>query len=520
MRAMRVLTAIAATTLAAMWMATCGGDGTTEPPPPPPPVNQAPVAVGSIATVTVQVGTEVSTNLSSYFNDPDGDALTYSASTSDAGVATAAVSGSQVTVTAVGAGNATITITAQDPGGLSATQTMGVVVEAVNLVPTVVGQIDDQALVVGDTMTADVAQYFEDPEGDPLTFTATSSDADVATASVDGSMLTVVAVGEGSGTISVTATDTADNSATLEFTVSVEVPNQAPQITDSIPAQTMVAGDTVQLDASGYFADPEGDELTFTAASSDSQIATATSMGSMVEIVGQASGSAAVTVTASDPEGLSTDQQFDVTVQAVPPPAIADTIPTHDMVVDSSVVLDLSPYFAGDRLAFAAMTTDDAVARVLIDGSVMTTTAVDSVATGDTVRMSVSAENDMGSATQDGILLRVHPEEYASLAADTVALLDNGDLNIFDGLLTLQDGSCLPLTIAQTFGVKLFWIEWQRGVGGGWIAVEYNDEGLCALQIEDDSYSPGRYRVIGEIESDSVTAIYQSNTIEKPKPEG
>jgi len=505
-------------------MATCGGDGGTE---PPPPANQAPVAVGLIGQVTMQVGAEVSTNLSSYFNDPDGDALTYSASTSDAGVATAAVSGSQVSVTGVGAGNATITITARDPGGLSATQTMGVVVEAVNLAPTVVGQIDDQALVVGDTMRADVAQYFQDPEGDPHTFTAASSDAGVASAAVDGSTLTVVAAAGGSATISVTATDAADNSATFEFNVSVEVPNQPPQITDSIPAQTMVAGDTLRLDVADYFADPEGEELSYAVESGDSSVVTAMSMGSMVEIVGQAPGTAAVTVTASDPEGLSATQQFDVTVQSAPPPAVADTIPTHDMVVDSSVVLDLSPYFAGDGLAFTAMTTDDAVVQVSIDGFVMTTTAVDSVATGDTVRLSVSAENNMGSATQDGILVRVHPEEYGGLAADTVRLVgygdpanDPGDLIIFDGVLTLQDGSCLPLTIAQTFGVRLFWIEWQVAAGGGWVAVEYSDEGLCSLQVDEDRYPPGRYRLIGEIESDSGTAIYQSNVIEKPKPEG
>ena len=86
------------------------------------------------------------------------------------------------------------TVTASDPGGLSATQTMGVTVEAANEPPAVVAALDDRTLTVGDSLTADVADAFEDPEGDSLAFGASSSDTTVATASVAGSTLTVLAV--------------------------------------------------------------------------------------------------------------------------------------------------------------------------------------------------------------------------------------------------------------------------------------------------------------------------------------
>ena len=92
--------------------------------------NRSPVTVGTISSATVQAGESTSVNASSYFSDPDGDALTYAASSSRASVATASVSGRTVTVNGVAAGSATIRITATDPGGLSATQTFSVTVEA------------------------------------------------------------------------------------------------------------------------------------------------------------------------------------------------------------------------------------------------------------------------------------------------------------------------------------------------------------------------------------------------------
>ena len=51
------------------------------------------------------MGDASAVELSGYFEDPDGDALAYEASTSDAGVARASVAGSVVTVEGVGEGD-------------------------------------------------------------------------------------------------------------------------------------------------------------------------------------------------------------------------------------------------------------------------------------------------------------------------------------------------------------------------------------------------------------------------------
>ena len=92
--------------------------------------NQAPRATGSISAQTLSVGGRAaSVNVARYFTDPDGDALTYSASSSRTGVLTAAVSGSTVTLAPGAAGTATVTVTARDPAGASATQSIAVTVE-------------------------------------------------------------------------------------------------------------------------------------------------------------------------------------------------------------------------------------------------------------------------------------------------------------------------------------------------------------------------------------------------------
>ena len=69
--------------LLAAWLASCG-DGSTEPEPTlQPPPNRTPVTAGSIPAQAIVAGTRATVDVSSYFTDPDGDALTYAAASSD-----------------------------------------------------------------------------------------------------------------------------------------------------------------------------------------------------------------------------------------------------------------------------------------------------------------------------------------------------------------------------------------------------------------------------------------------------
>ena len=89
--------------------------------------NTAPVAEGAVPTQSLVAGETITVNVvASAFSDPDGDALTYAAASSDLGVANVAVSGT-TPVTGVSAGTATVTVT--DPEGLSASIGVPVTVE-------------------------------------------------------------------------------------------------------------------------------------------------------------------------------------------------------------------------------------------------------------------------------------------------------------------------------------------------------------------------------------------------------
>ena len=277
--------------------------------------NRAPEPAGTIADETVEVGDEVIVDLSSYFEDPDGDALTYTARSSSTTVARVSVSGSIVTITARATGRATITATARDPGGLTATQRARVTVEQSNRAPRPVGTIPAQTLNPGGTRSIDASAYFTDPDGDVLTYTATSSSTSVARVSVSGSTVTITAVATGTATITITAKDPDDLTATQRASVTVERPNRAPRPVGTIPARTLNPGGTHSIDASRYFTDPDGDPLTYTAASSNPSVATVAVSGSAVTITAVASGSATVTITARDPGGLTANQAFRVTVE-------------------------------------------------------------------------------------------------------------------------------------------------------------------------------------------------------------
>ena len=277
--------------------------------------NRAPQPVGAIPARTLNPGGTVAINAAQYFTDPDGDALAFTAASSSTSVAGVLVSGSTVTITGVATGNATITITAWDPDGLTADQRADVTVDQVNRAPRPVGAIPAQTLKPGGTRPIDASQYFADPDGDALAYTATSSRTSVATVSVSGSTVTIRGVATGSATITITARDPGGLTATQRARVSVEQTNRAPRPVGTIPTQTLSPGGTRSIDASQYFTDPDGDALTYTGRSSNTSVATVSLSGSTVTIAAAATGSATITVTARDPGALTATQTFRATVE-------------------------------------------------------------------------------------------------------------------------------------------------------------------------------------------------------------
>ena len=98
-----------------------------------------------------------------------------------------------------------------------------------------------------------------------------------------------------------------------------EVVNRAPLAVGTISAQTLtVGGSAASVDVSSYFDDPDNDNLTYTATSDNTRVATVSSVRCCSDnhTEGRA-GSATVTVTASDGT-LTAMQRITVTVKAAP----------------------------------------------------------------------------------------------------------------------------------------------------------------------------------------------------------
>ena len=204
------------------------------------PANKPPEVVGQIPDQTLQYNDEpLGLDVTMYFTDPDGDVLSFVGEGTDEAVAAVRVhSDGLVRIDPISRGEIEVTVTARDPLGASVSQSFMVTVEG-NLPPEAVGVIDDQVLLEGGrALTINVAKYFSDPNGDELTYMATSSNADAVQAVViDGSselVLRPLAPAE-DVTVTVTAMDPEGESAAQLIAVTVAAAAPPPTAT---PAPT------------------------------------------------------------------------------------------------------------------------------------------------------------------------------------------------------------------------------------------------------------------------------------------
>lgn len=269
---------------------------------------EGPVACGAVPQQAVPVGEPVF--IEPCFEDPDGGTLTLSTSSSDVDVATVAVAGSTLRIEAVSPGRAAIAVVATDPDELTADIEFEVWVP--NRPPQVCAQIPQQVLFVRETVLTQPC--FEDPDGQEVTLGASSSDVDVATVEVlEGIALRIAAVSPGSATVTVVATDPGGLSG--EMNVQVLVPNRPPITRGSPGPAEVVRGESRQWTLGDYIRDPDEQPLTYGASSANPEVATAWVVddGTLM-VTGVAEGTTTVTVTGSDPGGLSATISFQVTV--------------------------------------------------------------------------------------------------------------------------------------------------------------------------------------------------------------
>ena len=120
--------------------------------------------------------------------------------------------------------------------------------------------------------------------------------------------------------MTVTATDAGGSNGTATQTFAVTVgpaTNRPPEVVGVLAALTLGVDDAaVAVDVGGAFRDPDGDLLTYGAASSSPSVAAVAVSGSTVTVTPLSEGTSTVTVTATDAGGSNgtATQTFAVTV--------------------------------------------------------------------------------------------------------------------------------------------------------------------------------------------------------------
>lgn len=88
--------------------------------------NDAPVPIRDIPFVQIQFGEAISLPLNTFFRDPDGDRLTFTAWVTPRNLVDVWVSGGTMTLRSKHYGGGTVVVRARDPGGRSAKQEFSV----------------------------------------------------------------------------------------------------------------------------------------------------------------------------------------------------------------------------------------------------------------------------------------------------------------------------------------------------------------------------------------------------------
>ncbi len=341
-----------------------------------------PEAVGQFPDLELRVGDMMPLDVVGGFT---GEALTYTAMSSDESAATVSIMGSTATVTAMARGMTTITVTATNTGG-SAMQSFNVNVRDVP--PMAIGEIDPVEMRIGDdAVMIDVADAFS---GSALEFSAASSDENIATVSLSGTTVSIEGHVAGMAMVTVTATN---SEGSAEQAIMVHVRDVPPMAVGEIdPVEMRVGDDAVMIDVAANFS---GTALTFSAASSDDSIASVSITGSMVAIEGSAAGMATITVTATNTEG-SADQMIMVHVRDVPPMAVGEIAGIEMRIGDDPVMIDVAEAFSGTALEFSVASSDESIATASLYGS---TVSIE-VHVAGMATITVTATNTEGSAEQ------------------------------------------------------------------------------------------------------------------------
>ena len=383
------------------------------------PVNDAPVTSG-IPPQNGDDGTNVSISIASSFGDPDGDKLTFTATnlppTLTLDPVTGVISGALESGTAA-KGPYVVTVTATDPSGASVTTTFLYTVQ--NFPPSAVN--DDVSTPEDVPVTIAVLTNDSDPNRDPLTITSASATNGTVVVNRDGTLtFTPTPDFNGTAVVSYTITDGNGGFSTATATITVGPVNDAPDAV-TIPPLANQDSQSTSVNVGDFFSDRDGDTLVFSAAGLPSGIgidpATGILSGTLAANASQggAGGVYSVTVTATDPSGLTVSRTFSWTIVNPAPTATNDTATTAEDTAVAVVVLTNDTDPDADPLTVTSATALHGTVAIGANG-VLTYTPDANYNGTDTITYAISDGN--GGSSTAAVAVTVTPVNDAPVAAN------------------------------------------------------------------------------------------------------
>ena len=330
-----------------------------------PGMNNPPrVAIG-VGDQIVPVRETLVMDVSSAFTDPDGEKVErYSVILSNTTVAHGRVNSAtgELELTGLKEGSSWVTLRACDAltctrlGDLTFALT---VAPPPNRPPQVVKILEDRSVNVGESISVAVSHAFWDLEGDHIvSYDFSLDDAALATGNVDLSRGSIVFRGAQVGTtsVSVSACDGEGCSGSdlgLKFALTVlPPPNRPPEVIGSVSEQGVQVGETISLDISSLFSDPDGDliqEYGFSQTDKSVAVGSIDTTTGIMMLRGAKEGTTIVAVNASDGNlaSMGKDATFLVTVTEPPrnPPQVVGALSDQTVELDDSLEVAVSDAF-------------------------------------------------------------------------------------------------------------------------------------------------------------------------------
>ena len=312
--------------------------------------------------------------------DPDGDTLTYEQATGDR--TRFAVRASGGIVTYVGPGEdfevepnrQLFAVRVEDAHGAVAVARVIVTVTDTNEQPVA---HDDTAETAEDqAVTVDVLVNDSDPDGDELRVESVSAPAHGTTRMTSGGRVTYTPRADyhGADRFTYVVADPDGETAAATVAVTVRSVNDAPSAAGVIPDQVLEEGDgPATLDLTPYFTDVDDNALSYGAVSSDQSAVTVAVAGATLTLAPVVTGTAMVTVTATDPDGLTATQTFGVSVGDAPVRGVL----TDALAALGRAHLSSARITIGQRLEY-----DSGATRLMIGGQQLTPEAWEHMGAG------------------------------------------------------------------------------------------------------------------------------------------